>query len=116
MSGGTFEALGEYRDQQGNIVETWSGSGSVTALVSGVIDPGGVLPTFIAVEARATFLRNGSTETFGIPADVGVHWTQMTGAYEIPCYTYAGGGGTETTTGQFSAFTSTFAPTASTPR
>jgi hypothetical protein len=115
-SGGTFEASGEYRDQQGNLVETWSGSGSVTALVSGVIDPGGVLPTFIAVGASATFLRNGSAETFGIPADVGMHWTQMTGAYEIPGYTYAGGGGTETTTGQFSAFTSTFAPTASTPR
>ncbi|GEM_PF-3982765 len=49
-TGGTFEASGEYRDQQGNLVESWAGSGSLALLppgsrsdgvtVAGLIDPG----------------------------------------------------------------------------
>jgi hypothetical protein len=115
-TGGTYEASGEYRDQQGNLVESWSGSGSVNAEVSGIIDQSGTFQQFIAVVASAPYVRNGNPDVFSISSDVGMLWTQMTGDYEIPGHTYTGGSGSETYSGQFSNFTSTYAPTSSTPR
>jgi hypothetical protein len=116
VSGGTYEASGEYRDQQGNLIETWSGSGSVPATVSGIIDRTGTFQTFITVGATAPYSRNGTPETFTIPSTVNILWSQMDDTFEIPGFTYTSGSGTETMTGQFSAFTATFAPTSTTVR
>lgn len=115
-SGGTFEASGEYRDQQGNLVESWSGSGSVTANVGGIIDKTGFAQSYISINATAPYVRNGNAATFSVEYGVGTLLTQMSDAFIIPGATYTGGNSSESATGTFSNITSTFAPTSSTVR
>jgi len=123
---GAYEASGEYRDQQGNLVETWSGDG-ILALrpqgstgtgvsVSGVIDMTGLVQSFVAVDVSAPYTRNGSTAQLRLQYDAGNLRTQMTNAFVIPGAQHTGGSGDERVTATFSNFTATFAPTASTPR
>jgi hypothetical protein len=115
-SGGTFEASGEYRDQQGNLIESWSGDGSVSALAGGVIDKTGFVQSYVSVTASAPYIRNGNAATFSIFPGVETLTTQMTDDFEIPGFTYSSGSGTATATGQFTTFTATHTPTSTTVR
>jgi hypothetical protein len=122
---GTYQASGEYRDQQGNLVESWSGSGPLTldgggsggrASVGGFIDKTGFVQSQISVTVTAPYVRNGSSANLSIEYGVGTLTTQMTDAFVIPGASYSGGSGSDRASSTFSNFTATFAPTANTPR
>lgn len=126
-TGGSYSASGEYRNDQGNLVESWSGGGLLAlrppgttgsgVSVSGVIDMAAQNhQSQITVDVSAPYTRNSSTAQLTIQFNVGTLRTQMTNAFVIPGATYTGGSGGESATGTFSDFTATFAPTSSTPR
>jgi hypothetical protein len=126
-TGASYEASGEYRDNQNNLVESWSGSGGLTLLppgtsgygvsVSGIINRTNFpVQSNISIGVAAQYTRNGSSATFGIEYNVGSLQTQMNDFFLIPGHTYTGGSGSESATGTFTNVTSTFAPTGSTVR
>jgi hypothetical protein len=126
-TGASYQASGEYRDNQGNLVETWGGSGGLVLLPPGTsgigVSVSGIInrTTFpvqsnISVGVTAPYQNNGNASTFQIEYNVGSLQTQMNDYFTIPGATYTGGSGSESATGTFTNITSTFAPTGSTVR
>lgn len=124
---GSYTASGEYRDDQGNLVESWSGGGPLALRPAGSSGTGvsvtGVIDmtaqnhqSHIMVDVSAPYTRNNSTAQLTIQYNVGTLRTQMTSAFVIPGASYPGGSGTESATGSFTNFSPIFPPTSSTPR
>ncbi len=123
---GSYSAAGEYRDNQGNLVEVWTGGGALSliqpgvstegAIVSGWIDRTGFIQSRIDVAVQGSYQSNGTTLSFSIELGVGTLLTQMNNSFVIPGATYNQTSGNDQATSGFSGFNPTFAPTNQTVR
>jgi hypothetical protein len=125
-TGGTFEASGEYRNQQGDLVEVWTGSGTLTLSkpgstgnevnLGGMIDKTGLASTSIYVGMSGTYQKDNSAAIMSIKYDVATLSSPMSDAFSISGATYTGASGSASWEGTFSNITATFTPESETVR
>ncbi len=121
----TFESSGEYRDQNGNLVDSWSGNGFAPVLQTGnepayyvfvgVIDSSGANST-IVLSFRGTYTNNGVQNTFAIQGNLGTLSPRMNSSYVIPGNTLPWSSGTDHATMTWGDLQPTFPPDPNGPR
>lgn len=120
-----FESSGEYRDQNGNLVESWAGNGFAPVLQTGnepayyafvgIIDSSGANST-IVLSFRGTYTTNGMQNSFTVQGNLGTLSPRMNSSYVIPGNTLSWSSGTDHATMMWSDLQPDYPPNMNGPR
>ncbi len=125
----TYECSGEYRDEENELIEAWSGSGSVPLYVTmaepvgfnvvAVIDSVGKT-SYFNILFSGFFIRTTSAgpsqEQLRIDYSLGNMETSMSASFSFPGNSVSDGNGTETAVLTWGAMNATFPPDPNAPR